>query len=82
MHEAVSVGCEGFVCISLQRQRSCLEWLFRSGFSIEVHFPFVGQANRIVREIAGPGGNHVWIYATAGSVAVSFANLFWQWIIS
>ena len=82
MHKAVCIGREGFVCISLRRQRSCLESLFRSGVSIEVHFTFVGEANRIVGEIAGPGGSYVWIYATARCVAFSFPSLFWQWIIS
>ena len=82
MHEVIGIGSEGFICISLDRQPSCVNSIFRAGISIEVHFTLVGQTNRIVREIARPGRNYVWTYAIARPVAVSWQSVFWQWLIS
>ena len=82
MHEVIGIGGEGFICISLERQRSCINSIFRAGISIEVHFTLVGQTNRFVREITRRGRNHVWTYATARSVAVGWQSVFWQWLIS
>jgi hypothetical protein len=42
MHEVIGIGREGFVCISLDRQRSRINSIFRAGISIEVHFTLVG----------------------------------------